>query len=233
MSAQSAYVQRRRDEQFARTWAAAMRLARDHCEQVLGDRAIEGVEEPIYYRGELVGTRRRYDTRLLLAHLARLDRLERDELAEADAGRFDEMLALIAGEDLPAALTGGADFLPEDRHEHAGAAADAAERAVDLEAPQDDDEEGGDEKAGAKRAAMRLEAGNDAWDEAARQWDAWRDRAHATVDRVLGDFVPQDRVNLSTSEHILSPRQTLMWTIAACNCPLPRNDAPEAATPTT
>src|SRR5262245_2363252 len=101
MSAQSAYVQRRRDAQFARTWAAATRLARDHCEQVLGDRAIEGIEEPIWYRGELVGTRRRFDTRLLLAHLARLDRLEHDERAEADAGRFDEMLALIAGEELP------------------------------------------------------------------------------------------------------------------------------------
>src|SRR5689334_12953216 len=84
MSAQSAYVQRRRDEQFARTWAAAMRLARDHCEQVLGDRAIDGVEEPIFYGGELVGTRRRYDTRLLLAHMARLDRIC-DERADADA----------------------------------------------------------------------------------------------------------------------------------------------------
>ncbi len=48
----------------------------------------------------MVGTRRRYDTRLLLAHLARLDRLvsENVRAAEVTAGRFDELLAVIAGE---------------------------------------------------------------------------------------------------------------------------------------
>src|SRR6187431_302171 len=50
-----------------------------------GTRAIEGIEEEVRYRGEVVGTRRRYDTRLLLAHMARLDKLAEDEHAADDA----------------------------------------------------------------------------------------------------------------------------------------------------
>ena len=96
LSAESAYRLRRRDAPFARGWAAAVVLGRDRTEQVLGERAVEGVEEQIYYRGELIGTRRRYDSRLLLAHLARLDRLVDVAGAGVDAGRFDEVLAMIA-----------------------------------------------------------------------------------------------------------------------------------------
>ena len=186
LSAQSAYVQRRRDARFARAWAAALRLARDHCEQVLHDRAIEGIEEPVWYHGELVGTRRRYDTRLLLAHMARLDRLGDDERVEADAGRFDEMLALIAGETLPEPLIRGADFLPRDRRQHGRAALQAAEQALAVEGGKVDAD---------SRELARLYAVRDA----RREWDAWRDRAHARADEVLDDLVPQDRVNLSTS----------------------------------
>jgi hypothetical protein len=84
LSPQSAYKLRRREPGFARAWLAAILLARDHAEQVLADRALLGVEEPVFYRGEQVGVRRRYDTRLLLAHMARLDALA-DESAMADA----------------------------------------------------------------------------------------------------------------------------------------------------
>ena len=103
LSREAAYKLRRRDPLFARAWAAALVLARENGEQVLGERAIEGVEEPIYYRGELIGTRRRYDSRLLLAHLARLDRLAGDGAASEDAGRFDEIVACIAegSQDIP------------------------------------------------------------------------------------------------------------------------------------
>jgi hypothetical protein len=78
--------------------------AREQVGEMLGTRAIEGIEEEVWHRGEVVGTRRRYDTRLLLAHLARLDRLvEANPRAEADAACFDELLARYAGADrLPA-----------------------------------------------------------------------------------------------------------------------------------
>ena len=106
LSAEAAYKLRRRDAQFARGWAAALVLARENGLQVLGERAIEGIDEEIYYRGELIGTRRRYDSRLLLAHLARLDQLADEETAGVDAGRFDELIACIAegdGDELPPA----------------------------------------------------------------------------------------------------------------------------------
>ena len=104
MSFQSAYVARRRDAAFAQGWDAAMVLARDVAEQALADRAIEGVVETVWYRGEAVGHRRRFDSRLLLAHLARLDAHARsDAPGRAVAGRFDEYLAaMLAGEADPA-----------------------------------------------------------------------------------------------------------------------------------
>ncbi|GEN99036.1 hypothetical protein NSE01_08690 [Novosphingobium sediminis] len=94
VSAQSAYVHKRRDPGFAAGWDAALILARDAAEEVLAERALHGVSETIFYRGEAVGSRTRFDARLLLAHLARLDRHhEQAEGAAGIAARFDEYLA--------------------------------------------------------------------------------------------------------------------------------------------
>lgn len=119
LSAEAAYKLRRRDVLFARAWAAAVVLGRDASIQALAERAVEGVEEEIYYRGELIGTRRRYDSRLLLAHLARLDRLADESGAGADAGRFDELVACIAADD-------GEEPPPADRDAAIEAAAEIA-----------------------------------------------------------------------------------------------------------
>ena len=94
-SRQSAYDLRRRDPDFARGWQAALVLARDVAEDVLQERAIGGVEEPVYYHGEVVGTRRRYDSRLLLAHLGRLDKAAEQIPARRAAARFEELMAAI------------------------------------------------------------------------------------------------------------------------------------------
>ena len=101
VSPQSAYVHKRRDAAFAHGWAAALLLARDAAEEVLAERALHGVRETIFYRGEAVGSRVRHDPRLLLAHLARLDRhAERAEAAQDPApgiaARFDDYLAELA-----------------------------------------------------------------------------------------------------------------------------------------
>lgn len=183
MSAQSAYVQRRRDPDFAQGWAGAVVLAREHCEQVLADRALEGVEEQVYYRGELVGTRRRYDNRLLLVHLARLDRLAEDEEARHAAGRFDELLAIVAGEPVPAGLAlANEGPWPQDRNSAVINAAVEAERAAvtaHLESP-DRYSDGAEEACDAAMAASSAEARATA----AAQWDDWFDRACDAVDRL-------------------------------------------------
>jgi DNA-binding phage protein len=75
VSRQHLYRMRRASQQFREMWDAALLLARPQVEEVLADRALNGVQEVVYYHGEEVATRTRYDSRLLLAHLARLDRL--------------------------------------------------------------------------------------------------------------------------------------------------------------
>lgn len=195
LSAETAYRQRRRDPVFARAWAAAMALARRASQQVLADRAIDGIEEEIWHRGEMVGTRRRYDTRLLLAHLARLDRIvEADGAAEPDAERFDELLAVIAGAEVPAALSGEGG-VPLDREcvvaeavEEAGAAPLAIEpaddwrnfgKAVDEEELEKRDRAREASRAAGERATRRAER------KARRLCEQWIARAHAAVDTAL------------------------------------------------
>ena len=206
---QTAYRLRRRDPTFACAWDAALVLARDCAEQVLAERAIDGVEEIVFYRGEEIGRRRRFDARLLLAHLARLDARADDPVAARHAGRFDDLLGAI-GEGL--ALEPMVD-------ERARALASGAEDTPGLVFPQLDramfvsdelfrervdaydlgDEEAGDEEAGD-------EAGDEAEDEAgadepcdpvwqgacdrariAAPWDAGFAANCAAVDALIGD----------------------------------------------
>ncbi|MBO9516720.1 MAG: hypothetical protein J7493_01490 [Porphyrobacter sp.] len=117
VSPHTAYKARRRDGAFARLWDAALLLARPHAEAVLAARALDGVEVPILYRGEVIGYRRHYDGRLLLAHLGRLDRAIEEAApgAEEAAERFEELLALHLGVEPDEALieaSGEGEALP-------------------------------------------------------------------------------------------------------------------------
>lgn len=100
----SAYKLRHRDGNFALGWDAALLLARDVATDTLQDRAINGVEEEVYYRGEVVATRRRYESRLLLAHIARLDKLAENIATSRAAARFGDVTAAIAAEEDTAPL---------------------------------------------------------------------------------------------------------------------------------
>ena len=53
-------------EEFRRAWQAALDIGIQRIEDVAMDRAINGVEEPVYNYGKLVGTRTRYNDRLLM-----------------------------------------------------------------------------------------------------------------------------------------------------------------------
>ncbi len=100
----SAYSLKRRDVNFSRGWDAALLLARDVATDFLQERAINGIEEDVYHQGEVVGTRRRYDSRLLLAHIARLDKLAERVSVSRGAARFDDMMNAIATKEDTAAL---------------------------------------------------------------------------------------------------------------------------------
>jgi hypothetical protein len=187
LSREAAYRLRRRDPLLARGWAAAMVKAHDAGVEVLADRAIDGVEEPIYHRGELVGTRRRYDSRLLLAHIARLDKMLEDEAALADAGRFDELLARIAGDNLPAELDSEDGVLPLDRERLAlrwGEYACAAHREQNEN--EDEDEETFDEAAFDARMDEEVAAYRRGLANGERQWDRWFGDVCTFVDRATG-----------------------------------------------
>lgn len=193
LSAQSVYKLRRREPLFARSWAAALVLARDHAEQVMANRALDGVEEPVFYRGEQVGVRRRYDTRLLLAHMARLDRLADDKAASRDAGRFDELIALVVGEAPPEDIAYADEALPCTRSDCAASATTEAQRDTledleDLEAGDARDGEHGFDAARWDEAILR--AGDAARDEALRVWDGWFARACERVDHLEREAAP-------------------------------------------
>lgn len=93
VSHQTVYRMRRASPDFRLAWDAALLAARAQAEEVLASRALDGVEEEVWYHGEVVATRRRYDARLLLAHLARLDRLTADARTNAFAEDFEVALA--------------------------------------------------------------------------------------------------------------------------------------------
>jgi hypothetical protein len=93
VSRQHLYRMRRASAQFRELWDAALVIARPQVEEVLADRALNGVTESVFYHGEEVATRTRYDSRLLLAHLGRLDRLGATHAVHIAARDFDERLA--------------------------------------------------------------------------------------------------------------------------------------------
>ncbi len=98
VSRTTVYRMRRACPRFRRLWDAALVLARPQVEAVLADRALNGVEEQVFYHGEEVARRRRYDARLLLAHLGRLDRMARiRDVSDACAG-FDQAIEDLLSE---------------------------------------------------------------------------------------------------------------------------------------
>ncbi len=73
MSRQSAYRLRNRlkGEPFDIAWEAAFQHGYDALHQAALERALHGVEEPVFHGGEQVGTRRRFDERLTIYLLSR------------------------------------------------------------------------------------------------------------------------------------------------------------------
>lgn len=66
ISPQQAYRQRQKCPDFAREWNEAMDRALDTLEEVLLDRAMNGVEKPVYYGGKSCGSVRQYSDALAM-----------------------------------------------------------------------------------------------------------------------------------------------------------------------
>ena len=209
MSREAAYRLRRRDADFARGWGAAMVLANHAGTELLASCATEGTEHRVYFHGELVDTYRRIDARLLLAHLGRLDKAADDKRAQVDAGRFDELLAVIAGADVPEELQAKNDILPIDREQLARERAVEFQDALEEEFERQDEE--GDElsleideimERKEEREGALAEASARGRAEGLRLRDAWSDGAHDFVDRLLGRsdaaFLPRTVSDVST-----------------------------------
>jgi hypothetical protein len=100
MARQSAYRLRNRlkGQPFDIAWACAFRRQFDALAEAALDRAMNGVEVPHYYRGELVGTHRVFNETLTLGLLARHHRLTPippDRHAEQYAIAPDDFEALV------------------------------------------------------------------------------------------------------------------------------------------
>ena len=98
MSREGAYKLRRRDRAFALAWEGALVQARELAEDVLQDKALNGITEQLSYHGEVIDTRTRFDGRLLLALLGRLDKRAESETAMLGADRFDALLDAISAD---------------------------------------------------------------------------------------------------------------------------------------
>lgn len=103
MSRQSAYKLRNRlkGEPFDIAWEAAFQHGYDALHQAALERALHGVEVPVFHKGEQVGTRRHYDERLTTFLLARRNNVGAQRLgrygaaAEFWSERWERMLEQV------------------------------------------------------------------------------------------------------------------------------------------
>jgi hypothetical protein len=93
MSGTSAYNLRDRPgaESFAAAWDAALALGRARADGTAIERAIQGEERPVYYRGRQVGTRTVFNDRLLIAALRRFGPRAASALPAARPGNFGNL----------------------------------------------------------------------------------------------------------------------------------------------
>ena len=103
MSRQSAYRLRARNKgaYFDTAWSLALRDDYEALHNAALERAMQGIELPVYHKGELVATRRHFDERLtcflLSARNRNLPRRSREEQDQLDywSGKFPELVARV------------------------------------------------------------------------------------------------------------------------------------------
>ena len=101
LSAQSAYGLRNRDPEFMRAWDTARDVAREHIADTVYSRALDGWQEEVWYKGEMVGHRQRQNPMLLLRLLERLDRVTGNDghVRRHGANQIGKVIDAIATEE--------------------------------------------------------------------------------------------------------------------------------------
>jgi hypothetical protein len=98
MTPEGAYLLRRHPEaaEFRKAWEAALALGVQRLEDVAMDRALNGVEVPVYHFGAVVGTRRVHNDRLLMFLLRNRapKRFAADALNSGDAATRSQLARL-------------------------------------------------------------------------------------------------------------------------------------------
>jgi hypothetical protein len=98
MTPESAYQLRRHGEagEFRKAWEAALAIGVQRLEDVAMERALNGVEVPVYHFGAVVGTRRVYNDRLLMFLLRNRapKRFAADALNSGDAATRSQLARL-------------------------------------------------------------------------------------------------------------------------------------------
>jgi hypothetical protein len=155
MSRQSAYRLRNRlkGEPFDIAWEAAFQHGYEALHQAALERALHGWEEPVFYKGEQIGTRPRFDAGLTRFLLSARNRSGAQQLSRYRAAadfyseRWDELLLLVEEgptlwerEEAPGTpvehLPEWLRPTPENRATLARARADeASRRSIDYTAP--------------------------------------------------------------------------------------------------
>jgi hypothetical protein len=103
VSRQSAYRLRARlrGEPFDIAWDAALQSGYEALRQAALERALHGVELPVYHRGELIGTRRAFDERLTVFLLSDRNRHRQpmshlqSERQRNWSARFDDLVERV------------------------------------------------------------------------------------------------------------------------------------------
>ncbi|MDZ4306280.1 MAG: hypothetical protein U0988_00205 [Allopontixanthobacter sp.] len=98
MSRQSAYRLRNRLQgtPFSLGWEVALEAGYQQLAHAVMDRAVNGVEVPVFYHGERVGTRRHFDERLAIWVLENPWKVGRHQVAREYSGEaFDALLERI------------------------------------------------------------------------------------------------------------------------------------------
>jgi hypothetical protein len=130
MSRQSAYRLRARlsGQPFDYAWEAALEFGLQQLAHAALDRALNGVEEPVFHAGEQIGTRTRYDERLTMFLLANPARIGRHPFRrEAMLHHWEELLDHV--EHGPVDWEGTAQAVEAAENDPAAAGETAVEQA--------------------------------------------------------------------------------------------------------